>query len=353
MRRALVIALAFVALSALAARPAGADRMRLVVPAYQYPTLGTLWADLAAAAPGVPVVAILNPGNGPGTFVDPNYTAAVNTLRAAGGEVYGYVYTHYATRGADTVLADAALYDAMYAVDGFFVDEVTADADPAHLAYYAGLVAGLHALGPQRPVLGNPGIVCDAGYVATAHFDQLLTFEHGDGYDAWTPAPWMLAQPASRFVNLVYARHDTSGLHAAIAYAARHRVGGVYVTDDSLPNPWDTTPAYWADEVATVAGTDVSANGSGVPAGGAGAAWRAENPARDLARFTLSAAAHARALVVLDAQGRRVRTLAIAPGATALAWDARDEAGCASPPGVYWARLEREPATARRFVLLR
>ncbi len=350
MRRAIVIALALVL---LAARPAGADRMRLVVPAYQYPTLGTLWADLAAAAPSVPVVAILNPGNGPGTFVDPNYTAAVNALRAAGGEVYGYVYTHYATRGADTVLADAALYDAMYPVDGFFVDEVTADADPAHLAYYAGLVAGLHALGSPRPVLGNPGIVCDAGYVTTAHFDQLLTFEHGDGYAAWTPAPWMLAQPASRFVNLVYARHDTAGLHAAIAYAARHHVGGVYVTDDSLPNPWDTTPAYWADEVATVAGTDVTADGAGVAPVVRTSAWCVENPAFGRARFTLSAAAHARALVVLDAQGRRVRTLAIAPGASALAWDARDDAGRAAAPGVYWALLEREPGSARRFVLLR
>ena len=126
------VALVCSALASITCSSASAERMGLVVPAYQYPTLGTLWADLADAAPRVPVIAILNPGNGPGTLVDPTYTAAVGALRAAGGKVYGYVYGYvyssYTTRADSAVQADAARFLSFYPLDGFFVDEVTADA---------------------------------------------------------------------------------------------------------------------------------------------------------------------------------------------------------------------------------
>ena len=69
----------------------------------------------------------------------------------------------------------------------------------------------------------------------------------------------------------------------------------------------------------------------------------APNPSRAacVLRFTLSAAQHVR-LDVLDAGGRRVRTLADenrAPGVHALAWDGRDDAGRVLPAGAYFARL--------------
>ena len=289
----------------------------------------------------MPVVAILDPANGPGTFVDPSYTSAVTALRAAGGRVYGYVYTHYAARGADTVLADAARYDSLYTVDGFFVDEVTADADPAHLAYYTGLVAGLHALAPGRPVMGNPGIDCDAAYVTAAHFDELLTFEHWAGYDVWAPAPWMGSQSPSRFVNMIYARHDAAAMRAAILLASQRNVGGVFVTDDSLPNPWDTTPAYWAQEIATIESTSVTPPAAVAPGAPAASALRAMgSPARGGVAF------------VLDVRGRRVRTIGLPAGAGSARWDGADDRGIPAPPAVYFARLDGEGAAAR-VVLLR
>jgi hypothetical protein len=339
----------------LLAAAARAERLRVVVPAYQYPTLGTLWADLAAAAPRVPLVAILNPDNGPGAVADPNYVAAVNAVRAAGGKVYGYVYTHYTARGADTVLADAARYPRFYPIDGVFVDELTADASPAHLAYYAGLVAGLHDSLPGLPVMGNPGINCDAGYVNVAHFDELLTFEHHAGYDTWLPESWMAAQPPSRFVNLVYARHGAAGMLEAIRQAAHRNVASVYVTDDSLPNPWDTLPPYWATEVAVIETTAVAASAVSVPGRPAAMVSMAlsPNPARGAVTFRLAAATHARTLLVLDAQGRRVQAIALPAGATAAAWDGRIGGGRPAPAGLYLAAIAGSETAARRFTLLR
>lgn len=330
------------------ASPAAAERMRFVVPAYQYPTLGTLWADLAAAAPHVPVTAILDPDNGPGAVIDPNYTAAVSALRAAGGRVYGYVYTHYATRPDSAVLADVDRFRTFYPLDGWFVDEVTPDASPAHLAYYATLLAGIRARTPLLPILGNPGINCDAAYADAAHFDQLLTYEHFAGYDTWLPQPWMAAQPPTRFVNAIYARHTVAGMIDAIQRASRRNVANVYVTDDSLDNPWDTTPPYWATEVAVVETTSVAGSALGVADAPAAAGLRVlGSPSRGVVRFALGPSARARTIELFDATGRGVARLPIAPGAIAAAWDGRGRSGTPAAAGLYFARLAGTRTSAR------
>ena len=92
MKRWLAIASLVVALS-LSAAPLG-----IMVPAYFYPAPGGLWDSLSNAATRVPLVAILNPYNGPDTSQNPDYVAAVNAVRSAGGKVIGYVYTSYTVR---------------------------------------------------------------------------------------------------------------------------------------------------------------------------------------------------------------------------------------------------------------
>lgn len=91
-------------------------------------------------------------------------------------------------------------------------------------------------------------------------------------------------------------------------------------------------------------------------------AWRAlsvsPNPARGscLLRFSLAAPGRG-SLTVLDAGGRRVRTLAsgvLQSGDHAPRWDGRDEGGRAVPEGVYFASLRLAGGTqTRRLVLLR
>jgi flagellar hook assembly protein FlgD len=60
---------------------------------------------------------------------------------------------------------------------------------------------------------------------------------------------------------------------------------------------------------------------------------------------------------VLDASGRRVRTLADGAGtagAHSAAWDGHDDAGRAVPPGIYFAALNLGDARATsRLVVLR
>jgi subtilisin family serine protease len=82
------------------------------------------------------------------------------------------------------------------------------------------------------------------------------------------------------------------------------------------------------------------------------------NPAAGPAtlRFGLPAGGRAR-LVILDAAGRRVRTLedaALAAGTRAIAWDLRDERGAHVRAGLYFAHLEAGGARlTRRFAVIR
>ena len=89
--------LATLAAAALLALQAGAHATGILVPAYFYPSFDpaqSQWDEMtAAAASGVPVTAIMNVANGPGTAVNSDYVAAVNAFKAAGGTVVGYVYT--------------------------------------------------------------------------------------------------------------------------------------------------------------------------------------------------------------------------------------------------------------------
>jgi hypothetical protein len=100
---------------------------------------------------------------------------------------------------------------------------------------------------------------------------------------------------------------------------------------------------------------------TGVGDGRAGTTWLASpwpNPARgpfDL-RFGLAREGPV-TIVVMDAQGRRVRTLAdgVHPaGDAAIRWDARNESGALVGAGLYWLDLKAGPQhLVRRFALVR
>src|SRR2546422_2011960 len=58
----------------------------VVVPLYTYPTDGTWAATLQAknAHPDVPIIAVINPADGPGVLTDSNYVQGVKNFHAAG-----------------------------------------------------------------------------------------------------------------------------------------------------------------------------------------------------------------------------------------------------------------------------
>lgn len=219
----------------------------IVVPAYFYP--GSLWTSMNWAAGRVPLVAIMNPNSGPDTTQDPQYVAAVNSLRAAGGKVIGYVSTSYTTRATNAVKTDIDRYFSFYAVDGIFLDELTNDSDTNHLNYYASLHQYIQTKGTNLLVIGNPGINTQEAYLTRPCADVLVTFEVGAGYSNYVTDAWVTNHLARQFCHLPYAVSSAATMTNFVNLTDARNVGWIYITSDSGANPWDTLPAYWTNAV--------------------------------------------------------------------------------------------------------
>ncbi len=229
----------------VACKSAGAKAVlcqKMLIPAYFYP--GSLWTQATAGAPIVDVM-IMNPASGPGTSQNSDYVAAVNNAKAAGIKVIGYVHTSYGARDIDVVKGEVDLYKQWYGVSGIFLDEVSSGA--AELPYYQNVSAYIRSTNGTYVAL-NPGVVPDQGYISIG--DTTTIFEGTyNTYKTWSAPRWVSRYPASKFTHLVYATSSSSNMKSAITRSKNNRAGYVYVTNDVLPNPWDTLPSYWSSEL--------------------------------------------------------------------------------------------------------
>ena len=231
-----------------------AHATNLLIPAYFYPAgPGDDWSRMATAAKTVSLTAIMNPGNGPGTTTDPNYTPVIANMHAAGGRVIGYLYTSDGSRPLASVETDVDRWVSLYNIDGIFVDEMANDNDPAHLTYYSQLYSYIKSKGKDLSVVGNPGTSTLEQYVSTPTVDTVTTFEDSAGYSTATPPSWTTKYQSSRFANLPYQVSSSSTMTSYLTLAQQRNVGNIYVTDDGADgNPWDRLPTYWNNEVSAI-----------------------------------------------------------------------------------------------------
>jgi hypothetical protein len=258
--------------------------LELIVPAYFYPSfLGSEWDALTSfVANGTPITAIMNPGSGPGTTVNSDYSNAISNFRAAGGKVLGYVPTGYAgasvnagstcqpatgtTYAVSDVLACAQRYQTFYNVDGIFLDEFTNTTGMVELDFYRQIYQGLKGasgINPAWRVMGNPGTSVPAQYLNPAQLtvDTIVSFEGTQAsYDNYAPAPGAATGNASQFAHLVYDVNNFVDAQAFLERAGSLNVGSIFITNDNFcrgnqpcavgdpnydGNPWDTLPNYF------------------------------------------------------------------------------------------------------------
>jgi hypothetical protein len=144
-------------------------------------------------------------------------------------------------------------------VDGIFLDEMTNDAITSHLNYYAALYQYIQMQGTNLLVVGNPGISTQEIYLTRPAADVLVTFESDAGYPSLVVDRWVTTHLARQFSHLPYNAPSSAAMTNYINFAASRNAGWIYVTDDALPNPWDTLPAYWTNEVNYIRSHNLSA----------------------------------------------------------------------------------------------
>jgi hypothetical protein len=347
--------------------PVPGQPMGLLVPAYFYPRWTTpesnSWDDLALAAGRVPVIAIMNPRSGPGSVGDANYRRAVAEMHQSGGRVIGYVPTAYGARPLAAVKLDVDRYYYWYpGIDGIFFDEASGTATAKDLAYYQACFAYVKAKNPAALVQHNQGGRTDQAYTQVS--TQIAVFEgEVSSFGADAVPEWSAGVPGDCLFALAY-HADAAAMRVAATTAAASNVRWVYFTDDAKPNPWNSLPTYWEEEVAQVAALLV-----GGPAARPAVAPAVEpavgaptqpllvanypnpfNPATTL-RFSLPVGALV-SLRVFNAQGQQVDGLLAdawyEPGAHEVVFDAR---GLAS--GTYFYRLSANGMTTAGRMTLR
>ena len=155
---------------------------------------------MTAAASKTNITSIMNPASGSGSAANSDYTAAVNTFRAAGGKVIGYVPTNYGARAQAGVLAEVDKYQHFYNEDGIFLDEMSNLA--SNLAFYQTVYSSIKAINSAYSVFGNAGTNTLETYLTPA--DVLVTFENQTSYADYVPDAWTQNYAADRFAPLLY-----------------------------------------------------------------------------------------------------------------------------------------------------
>lgn len=240
--------------------PAVADASKILIPAYFDPGNNlnqNHWNELTAAASKAEITAIINPHNGPGTTVNNDYSSAINAFRGAGGKVIGYIDSAYGSRDINLVKADVVNYSNFYSMDGFFIDSMSNQI--AQLPYYQELHAYIKNLNLNSLVFGNPGTDTLEKYLSVA--DVLVTFEgplisttnNPNCYDTYGgPSTWMQNYNSNRFGHLIYGVSDAGIMKNLVNLSTSHNAAYIFITDDTLPDPWDTLPSYWNSEIAAL-----------------------------------------------------------------------------------------------------
>lgn len=239
----------------LSAGTAFAEQPTLLVPAYFYPDGKGLktWNELIAVGPKVPIIAIANPASGPGKQVDPAYTSIISKAQAAKIKIIGYVSTSYAKQTAAQIKQDIDTWVQFYpTIEGFFFDEQSSEA--AKSDFYVDIASYGRMKVAQAFIVTNPGTICAEEYFSKRVADTICTVESADGLEKYTPPSWAAKYPASQFYGLAYKINKAKGMQESLKAAPAKHFGYLFVTDDKLPNPWDTLPPYWDDEVKAVIG---------------------------------------------------------------------------------------------------
>ncbi len=216
------------------------------IPAYFWPYIpvqaGSHWDKvLSTLTPGE--IIIVNPADGSGTSISSEYSKIISYTKAKGIQNIGYVFTEYGTRSISEVKKEIDNYSSWYGINSIFLDE--ASTNISLLPYYQELYNYIKTRGGQAML--NPGTVPNESYMQVSN--QIVIFE--DNYSKYLTATfpdWIKKYSADRFVHLVYGT-NTSSLSTAINLSKSRNAGYIFITDDSLTNPWDTMPGYWADEM--------------------------------------------------------------------------------------------------------
>lgn len=222
----------------------------VLIPLYVYPVVSSVdnWKpvkDAATENPSVPFIAIVNPSSGPGDSKDNIYASAIDGLISAGITCIGYVSTNYGNVPYATATTHMDRYNTWYPqVTGFFLDEMANAGDKQ--SYYSALTDYANSTGKPF-TMGNPGTSVTSDYFDTVSNTVIYETSTLPSVRALS-----LGFPAERSSMIAYSVPASSVNQTYINTISAY-VSWMYITDDTLNNPYDNMPTYWTQFIAYLA----------------------------------------------------------------------------------------------------
>jgi hypothetical protein len=204
-----------------------------------YGNTSTQFNAAVSAAQKVPMIAVINPTNGPGSKKVGGISNQVSRLRGARATAAGYINTFYGGASLGNVYSQIDKYSSWYRCNGIFLDEFSDST--GKLGYYKSIYS--YAKKKGMVVVGNPGTFVPAGYAAAA--DVLVTYEDpmSRGWSGHRQASWTGRLPASKFGAVVYSAPGSS-MESIVNRAISLRYGWVFATDGGGGDPFGRAPSY-------------------------------------------------------------------------------------------------------------
>jgi hypothetical protein len=220
---------------------------RMAIPSY-FRNSGGLWDKALAEVPPTQIM-LINPINGPGEAPQDDFSILAATASARGAKVFGYVSTQYSGRDPALVKEDINRYANWYpSLDGIFLDEVSVFCSV--LGYYTDIdryiSSFVNSKGARFTTVLNNGGYPGECYMSAG--DIIVREEKFSVYRNAVPPSWTFNYSPERFWHIVWQATQAQ-MSTAIDISRRRNAGFVYVTNDTLPNPYDTLPTYWNAEM--------------------------------------------------------------------------------------------------------
>jgi hypothetical protein len=215
----------------------------LIVPLYGQ--LGPEWEQLIQAKqayPGVPVVAIVNAASGSGDSRNGAYASAIDSLKAVGIVVIGYVSTREGGRPIKSVETDIAAWKSWYGVDGVYFDQMPQR--PGMEGYYAFMTQFAKSHG-MNVTMGNPGTNTSLSYIGTV--GTIVISERVGVPSLSYLAGWDRA--VSGKGNFAFIARSVADYNSTYVEDAAASVGFLFVSDAST---YFTMPTYLSSEMSSL-----------------------------------------------------------------------------------------------------
>lgn len=217
---------------------ASADSAGVIVPLYMAP--GIYWQQVINeknAYPDVPVLAVIDPNSGVGTY-QPSYVPWVKDFQAAGIVVLGYDPTSYGVTPPSTVESNMSDYKAWYNVNGIMFDNMNSTGATAQ--YYKTLESYAQSEGFTMTV-GNPGTKVQSSNLYGI-FNAIIIYENGP-----MPSTTNVNSGFSRYEQIYVANSVSSLPGSSILNSLNPYVSYIYIA--SSPS-YQALPSYFNQEMS-------------------------------------------------------------------------------------------------------